>query len=150
MRRSTLSSGLHVLNRWRPLDRGARVAVCLGLGVALLASCEVQSPLVPSDEFDAPSTPSVFTIVDSTVTPTALVITVGERVVFVNADQVDHDMASDQHPTHLDCPAINQAGYLRPSESRETGNFVRVETCEFHDHLNAGSASLTGRIIVVE
>ena len=122
----------------------------VGATLCYLPPYSPESPLVPSDEFDAPSTPSVFTIVDSTVTPTALVITVGERVVFVNADQVDHDMASDQHPTHLDCPAINQAGYLRPSESRETGNFVRVETCEFHDHLNAGSASLTGRIIVVE
>lgn len=121
-----------------------------GLGVALLAACGAQSPLVPSGERDPSPTPNIFTIADSTVMPPTLVIAVGERVVFINADEVDHDMSSDQHPSHLDCPAINQAGYLRPGESRETGNFVRAETCGFHDHLNAGSAGLAGRIIVAE
>ena len=129
--------------------RTVRSSIC-GVGVALLVACAGQSPLVPSGEPDPPSAPNTFTIADSTVTPTALVIAVGERVVFINADEVDHDMSSDQHPSHLDCPAINQAGYLRPGESRETGNFVRAETCGFHDHLNAGSAKLTGRIIVAE
>ena len=59
-------------------------------------------------------------------------------------------MSSDEHPIHLDCPAINQAGYLRPGQSRETGNFVRAETCTFHDYLNAGTASLRGTIVVTE
>lgn len=115
----------------------------------MLTSCAGQ-PLLPSDGPDPVSAPNTFTIADSTVTPTALVIAVGERVVFVNADDVDHDMSSDQHPAHLECPAINQAGYLRPGESRETGNFVRAETCGFHDHLAAGVASLTGKIVVAE
>lgn len=86
---------------------------------------------MPSDGPDLASAPNTFTIANSTVTPTVLVIAVGERVVFVNADDVDHDMSSDQHPAHLECPAINQAGYLRPGESRETGNFVRAETVRF-------------------
>ena len=62
-----------------------------------------------------------------------------ERVVFVNADEVDHDMSSDQHPSHLDCPAINQAlDIFDPAKSRETGNFVRTDTfAGLHDHLNA-------------
>ena len=136
MRRSTLFSSL--------------LTASAGLGVALLTSCAGQSLLIPTDEPDLPAAGRTFTIADSRVTPTALAIAVGERVVFVNADEVDHDMSSDQHPSHLDCPAINQAGYLRPGESRETGNFVRTDTCGFHDHLNAGLATLTGRIIVVE
>ena len=82
--------------------------------------------------------------------PTTLVIEAGERVVFVNADEVDHDMSSDKHPTHSDCPAINQAGFLRPGESRESGNFVRAETCAFHDHLNPGQPSMRGMIVVTE
>ena len=141
MRWSTLSSGL---------VNGPARCLLFGLGAAIVGSCAGQTPLVPSDELDPGSPPHTFTIANSGVTPRALLIAVGERVVFVNADEVPHDMSSDQHPTHLECTAINQAGYLRPGESRETGNFVRAETCGFHDHLNASTASLTGRIIVAE
>ena len=59
-------------------------------------------------------------------------------------------MSSDDHPSHLDCPEINQAGYLRPGETRETGNFVQAQTCTFHDHLDSTNTSLNGSIVITE
>ena len=72
------------------------------------------------------------------------------RVVFTNDDTVAHEMSSDPHPTHTDCPQINQVGFLRPGETRETGNFVRPEECGYHDHINPTNATLTGTITVTE
>lgn len=118
--------------------------------LAWLVSCGDVGPATPSVNPGASSAPNTFTIADATVTPPTLVIQAGDRVVFVNADDVDHDMSSDEHPTHLDCPAVNQAGFLRPGESRESGNFVRAETCTFHDHLNPGRSSMRGMIVVSE
>ena len=120
------------------------------LAVAGCVACGDDSPAAPSANPGSPTTSNTFTIADATVTPTTLVIQAGERVVFVNTDDVDHDMSSDKHPTHLDCPAINQAGFLRPGESRESGNFVRAETCAFHDHLNPDKSSMRGMIVVTE
>ena len=76
-----------------------------------------------------------------------MTVTAGSRVLFVNNDARRHDMASDDHPDHLECPAINQVGVLNPGQSRETGNFVVLRTCGFHDHDNPDNANLRGRII---
>ena len=78
-----------------------------------------------------------------------LQIRVGERVAFINNDGINHEMSSDEHPTHVECPTINQAGFLTPGEIRETGNFVRPETCTFHDHLNSTDTRLWGTIAVL-
>ena len=45
-----------------------------------------------------------------------------------------HEMFSDPHPEHTDCPEINQVGFLSPGQSRQTGNLNTVRTCGFHDH----------------
>jgi hypothetical protein len=57
-------------------------------------------------------------------------------------------MTSDEHPDHLECPAINQVGLLNPGQSRETGNMVTVRTCGFHDHEDPDNTNLKGRIII--
>ena len=67
-----------------------------------------------------------------------------------NDDAVVHDMSSDDHPSHLKCPALNQVGFLSLGQSRETGNFVTVQTCGFHDHLDAQNPGLLGTINIVE
>lgn len=82
------------------------------------------------------------------VSPSELVVPPGTRVLFVNSHSRAHDMSSDPHPDHTDCPAINAAGFLRPGESRETGNLVVVRTCGFHDHDDPANAGLRGRIII--
>jgi plastocyanin len=96
-----------------------------------------------------PANPYVITITSTgNVTPTELTVPPGTRVLFTNNHTRRHDMASDPHPDHDDCPAINQAGGLNPGQSKETGNLVQVRTCGFHDHDDADNAALKGRIVV--
>ena len=112
----------------------------------LLTSCGGGSstPTTPSN----PSNPYTFTLTSSGVSPKQLIVPPGTRVLFLNQDARRHDIASDPHPEHTDCPEINTVGVLAPGQSRETGNFVIVRTCGFHDHDDPDNASLHGRIVV--
>ena len=83
------------------------------------------------------------------VSPSTVTITQGGRVTFVNNDSRAHDMASDPHPSHEDCPPIDQVGFLSPGQSKTTGNMNTVRTCGFHDHNLPTVASLQGRITIV-
>lgn len=103
----------------------------------------------PTDPSPAPSNPYRITISSSgAVTPTELIVPPGTRVLFINNHSRRHDMTSDQHPDHMDCPEINQAGLLQPGQSRETGNLVAVRTCGFHDHELPEDPLLKGRIVI--
>lgn len=93
------------------------------------------------------ATPTI-TITAAGVSPREITIALGQRVLFVNQDARDHDMASDPHPTHTDCPAVNQVGFIRPGQQKETGNFTAPGTCGYHDHDRPGDAALQGRIVV--
>jgi len=82
------------------------------------------------------------------LTPSEITVSAGSRVLFVNNHSKSHQIASDPHPEHTDCPEINQVGVLAPGEQRETGNLVTVRTCGLHDHNDPDNAALHGRIIV--
>ena len=82
------------------------------------------------------------------VSPAEIVVPPGARVLFTNNHARRHDMTSDEHPDHLDCPPINVVGLLNPGQSRETGNMVVVRTCGYHDHENPDANGLKGRIVV--
>ena len=79
--------------------------------------------------------------------PRNVQIALGTRVLFINNDTRSHNMTSDPHPDHNECPDINQVGFLAPGQSRETGNMVDLRTCGFHDHDNPSQANLTGQIV---
>ncbi|HEX9367311.1 MAG TPA: hypothetical protein VF921_11820 [Vicinamibacterales bacterium] len=105
----------------------------------------------------APSTPSgggttttTITITSTGVSATQTNVTPGARVTFVNSDTRSHNMTSDPHPEHTDCPEINTVGLLQPGQSRETGNLVTVRTCGFHDHDDPppGGNKWTGKITI--
>src|ERR1700694_1547317 len=74
----------------------------------------------------APSSPPVagttITITAGGVSPKNLQVSPGSQVTFVNNDRINHEMNSDPHPEHGDCPAINQIGLLVPGQSKQTGN----------------------------
>jgi plastocyanin len=103
---------------------------------------------------DSPGTPTppppgaTITIGQAGVSPKDVQITVGGRVRFINSDTRLHNMGSDPHPDHTDCPEINQVGFLLAGQSRETGNFVQVRTCGFHDHESPDTQSLRGTITI--
>jgi plastocyanin len=82
------------------------------------------------------------------VSPRTVTISVGSRVTFVNNDTRVHDMASDPHPDHTACPAINDVGFLQPGQSRTTGNLNTPRSCGFHDHNQPSATSLQGTIVI--
>lgn len=116
------------------------VGLCL---LAVLTSCEDKA---------SPSSPPVqsttITITSSGVSPKNVIVSLGQRVLFINNDGRSHNMTSDPHPDHGDCPELNQVGFLSPGQSRETGNLVVARTCGFHDHDIPGSTSLQGSITI--
>ena len=114
--------------------------------LALCAACGSDSaPSNPSN----PTNPFTFTISSGgIVSPKQLTVPPGTRVLFVNNHSRRHDVTSDPHPDHLDCPELNQVGVLNAGQSRETGNLVVVRTCGFHDHDDPDNVNLRGSIII--
>ena len=130
------------------IEPGCRGRVCLGLALSVCAACGGKNgaPTPP-----ATPSPNPYTITISgsgIVGPKELTVPPGSRVLFVNSHSRRHDMTSDPHPDHLDCPELNQVGVLNAGQSRESGNLVTVRTCGFHDHDDPNNVNLRGSIIV--
>jgi len=118
------------------------------LAAVLLASCAACGGDSPVSNPNNPSNPFMITISTSgIVSPKQLMVPPGTRVLFVNNDSRPHDMASDPHPDHLDCPELNR-GVLNPGQSRESENLVIVRTCGFHDHNDPDRIDLRGSIVI--
>lgn len=86
---------------------------------------------------------------NGSVSPSTVTITQGGRVTFVNNDSRSHDMSSDPHPSHEDCPPLDQVGFLSPGQSKTSGNFTVARVCGFHDHNLPTVTGLQGRITIV-
>lgn len=112
----------------------------------LLVSCGGGSS--PGGPSPPPSNPNMMTITSAGVSPKELTVPPGTQVLFRNTDARRHDMTSDPHPEHSDCPEINSVGVLSPGQSRETANLTAIRTCGFHDHENPDNSGLKGLIIV--
>jgi hypothetical protein len=123
------------------MTRQPGILACLVLGGCGGGS----SPTTPSPP--GTNQPTV-TISASGAVTTEIVVAPGTRVLFINNDSRPHEMSSDPHPEHTDCPEINQVGLLDPGQRRETGNLNTVRACGFHDHRNPEAASLRGRIVI--
>jgi plastocyanin len=115
------------------------------LMAAMLAGCGSSSPAGPSGP---PVQTTTITITASGANPRNIEVTAGSRVMFVNNDTRSHNMTSNPHPDHTDCPELNQVGLLQPGQSRESGNLVTPRTCGFHDHDNPSATSLQGQITI--
>jgi len=129
------------------MSRSSRFAswlAAMALAVAA-AGCSKSddTPVTPS-----PTPTNTITITSAGVTPKTVTVTRGSQVTFVNNDSRRHDMESDPHPEHTDCPEINQVGVLNPQQNKQTGNLVIARSCGFHDHEDALNAGLRGTIVV--
>lgn len=82
------------------------------------------------------------------VNPSTVTISVGQSVTFVNNHNQPHQMSSDPHPAHTDCPQINALGTLAGGQTALTNALTTARTCGFHDHLNDTNANLRGSIII--
>jgi len=116
----------------------------------LIAGCGGPVSTTPSPPLTCSTLPNAMTIliVTNAVCPPTVTVAPGSRVLFVNNDSVEHQMFSNPHPEHTDCPEINQVGDLRPGQQRETGNLNTVRSCGFHDHLNDQVRALQGTIAI--
>ena len=109
------------------------------------------SPTSPSPSpspTPSPSGGTAITITSAGASPRALTVSVGSRVTFVNNDSRPHDMESNPHPEHTDCPEINAVGFLTPGQSRATSNLNTLRTCGYHDHDLDSVTSLQGTITI--
>ena len=118
------------------------LAAVVATAALVTASCGYSSPSSPS------SGSATVTITASGVSPSSLTVYPGTIVTFVNQDNVNHDIASNPHPTHTDCPEINQVRSLSPGQSKQTAAFGASRTCGFHDDSQPGNAALKGTITV--
>ena len=116
--------------------------VALG-GIAALSVGACGHGTEPSSSPD-----TTITITSAGVSPKSLTVAIGTQVTFVNNDVRDHNMYSDPHPVHTDCPPINDVGYLPRGQSKQTGNLIVARTCGFHDHELFDDKSLQGTITV--
>ena len=105
------------------------------------------SPTNPTNPTPPVSTTTI-TITASGVNPQRITVSPGTRVTFVNNDSRAHEMNSDPHPNHGDCPPIDDVGFIAPGQTKLTGNLTVTRTCGFHDHNQPDAASLRGEIIV--
>jgi plastocyanin len=98
----------------------------------------------------AASTATITIGSNGVASPQNVTITQGGRVTFVNNDSRPHDMSSDPHPSHEDCPPLDQVGFLAPGQAKTSGNFTVVRVCGFHDHNLPTDTGLQGRITITQ
>jgi plastocyanin len=82
------------------------------------------------------------------ISPTQVTVSVGQSVTFVNSHSAPHEMASDPHPAHTNCPSINAVGTINAGQTQLTNAFTAAGTCTFHDHREDTNANLRGTIRV--
>jgi plastocyanin len=109
------------------------------------SSGSTSSPTAPTGPTTATTT---ITISNNAVSPQNITVARGSQVTFINNDTRTHDMESNPHPEHTDCPELDQVGFLNPGQRRQTGNMNTVRTCGFHDHDQDSVRSLQGTITI--
>jgi len=91
---------------------------------------------------------ATITITASGVSPREVTVAPGSRVTFVNNDSRPHEMNSNPHPTHGDCPAIDDVGFIQAGQTKLTGNLNVSRVCGYHDHNQPDVVALQGTIRV--
>ena len=104
------------------------------------------SPTSPSTGGGGGSTnTTTITLTSSGASPRDITVALGSRVTFVNNDSAPHDMDSNPHPEHTDCPPLN-IGFIAPGASGISQNLNTARVCGFHDHNQPTNTNLQGTI----
>ena len=126
--------------------------VLLGSGIAIVAACGSSSSTTPSGPSGGGCTPSAnantLVIQNNTICPSTLTVARGTQITILNSDSRTHEMDSDPHPEHTDCPELNQVGFLNPGQSRQSGNLNTARKCGLHDHGSPDTTSLRATITI--
>ena len=127
--------------------------VLLASGIAIVAACGGSSSTTPSGPSGGGGcTPSAnantLVIQNNTICPSTLTVARGTQITILNSDSRTHEMDSDPHPEHTDCPELNQVGFLNPGQSRQSGNLNTARKCGLHDHGSPDTTSLRATITI--
>jgi len=124
-------------------------AAAFALGACGSSGSSSSSPSSPSSPPPDAVSGTTITITNNVASPKNIRVARGTQVTFVNSDSRTHNMTSDPHPEHSDCPEINQVGFLSAGQTRQTGNMVTNRAvCGFHDHDAPDVAGLQGSITI--
>ena len=126
----------------------ALLVVACGGGSTSSGAPPAPSPVPSPGGGGGGTTTPTITIANNAVSPKTITVARGSRVTFVNNDGTSHDMESDPHPIHTDCPEINQVGFLTTGQSKQTGPLNTVRSCGYHDHNQDVVESLKGTIVI--
>ena len=120
--------------------------------IALLASAcgdsDSSSPAPSPSPTPPPSgggSTTTITLTSAGASPRDITVSVGSRVTFTNNDSVPHDMSSDPHPEHTNCPEVT-VGFIAAGQSAQTQNLNRARVCTYHDHNQPSNGNLQGTI----
>ena len=129
--------------------RLAAAAFALSLSVACGSDGDGGgSPTTPSGSGPGPSGATITVGSNGAVSPSSVTISVGQSVTFVNNNTRSHELASDPHPAHTNCPSINALGIVGTGQTKLTNSFSAAGTCGFHDHNDPDNNNLKGTIAI--
>ena len=126
---------------------GTAAAVALAIAAACGGSSS-NNPSGPTGTCTPSGSPNTIVIQNNQVCPTTITVARGSQVTMINNDSRVHEMDSDPHPEHNQCPELNQIDFLNPGQSRSSGNLNTARSCGFHDHSSPDAASLKGTIVI--
>ena len=144
--RSSLGGG------WSARAGGAfLVRIVAAAAIVLVGACggDGGSPTGPSDSGSPGPSGATITIgSNGAVSPADVSISVGQSVTFVNNDSRGHQIASNPHPSHTDCPAINALTTIAAGQTKLTNALTTARSCGYHDHNEPDNRSLQGTITI--
>jgi plastocyanin len=107
------------------------------------------SPISPTPPSGSPGpSGATITIAGGAVSPSTVTIAAGQSVTVFNNDNRAHEIASDPHPVHSNCPQMNALGNIQPGQNRQTNAFPTARSCGFHDHNDPDNRGLQGTVVI--
>jgi hypothetical protein len=122
-------------------------AAALALTAALSCGGSSSSPSPPSGGCTPSANPNTLVIMNNSICPQTLTVTRGSQLTIMNQDSNTHEMNSDPHPEHTDCPEID-IGFLATGQSRSSNNLNIARRCGIHDHNNSTRDALKATITI--
>lgn len=110
-----------------------RTSILITMFAVTAVGCGSDSPSSPSGGGNDGTIAATLTITSAGISPKTVTIPLGSRVTVLNNDTRQHNMNSDPHPEHTQCPALN-IGSLTAGQSRTSQNLTTARTCGMHDH----------------
>jgi hypothetical protein len=127
---------------------GGGVAAVLATALSCGGSSSSSSSTGPSGGCTPSASANTLVIQNNAICPQTLTLSRGSQLTILNSDSRTHEMDSDPHPEHTDCPELNQIGFLNTGQSRQSGNLNIARKCGLHDHSNPDNASLKATITI--